>query len=68
MTRFIQRLTMLTEQQISDFQALYRNRFGKEIGCEQAMESGIKLIRLMQLIYHPMTKSELEAITKWKTQ
>ena len=49
---------MLNDAQITKFQMLYKNRFGKEISREEALESGIKLIRLMKLIYQPMTEEE----------
>ena len=46
----------LTEEEITKFQTLYKKHFGKEISREQAYEEGVKLLRLMQLIYKPMTK------------
>jgi hypothetical protein len=49
---------MLSNEQIIKFQTLYKNRFGKEIGREEAYEKGIKLIRLIELIYKPMTEAE----------
>ena len=55
---------MLTDEQIKKFQAIYRKRFGKEISKEAALEQGIKLVRLMQIIHRPMTKEEYEAIQK----
>lgn len=48
----------LTNEQIAEFQELYRKHFSEEISHEQAHEEGIKLVRLMQLIYKPMTKQE----------
>lgn len=44
---------MLSDEQITKFQVLYKNRFGREIGREEALEKGIKLIRLMQLVLTP---------------
>lgn len=41
---------MLTDQQIIKFQDLWKQRFGEEISREQALEHGIKLIRLLQII------------------
>lgn len=49
---------MLSDEQITKFQTLYKNRFGKEISREEAYEQGAKLIRLIELIYKPMTKEE----------
>ena len=49
---------MLSDEQITKFQALYKGRFGKEIGRKEAHEKGVKLLRLMELVYQPMTKNE----------
>ncbi len=53
---------MLSDEQIIKFQALYKNRFGKEISREEAFEQGAKLIRLVELIYKPMTEKEYLAL------
>ena len=53
---------MLSDEQITKFQALYKNRFGKEISREDAFEQGAKLIRLVELIYKPMTEKEYSAL------
>ena len=53
---------MLSDEQITKFQALYKNRFGKGISREDAFEQGAKLIRLVELIYKPMTEKEYSAL------
>lgn len=53
---------MLSDEQIEKFQLLYEHRFGKEISREDAYEQGAKLIRMVELIYQPMTKTELERV------
>lgn len=53
---------MLTDEQITKYQSLYKNRFGKEISREEAYEQGVKLIRLVELIYKPMTKFEYQKL------
>ena len=55
---------MLSETQVQKFQELYRKRFGKEIGREEAYEKGVKLLRMMELVYAPMTEAELELVQK----
>ena len=55
---------MLSNKQITKFQNLYKNRFGKKISREKAYERGVKLIRLVKLIYKPMTKSEHNQLKK----
>jgi hypothetical protein len=41
---------MLTNDQIEKFRALYKKRFGKEIGKEDAQEKAERFMRLMKLI------------------
>ena len=49
---------MITDENITQFQELYFARFGREISREDARNQGTKLVRLMQLIYQPMTEDE----------
>jgi len=49
---------------IKEFQQLYKNHFGKEISRKEAYEKGMKLIRLIQLIYKPMTEIEYKNLQK----
>jgi len=53
---------MLSDEQITKFQTLYKNRFGEEISREEAYEQGAKLIRLVKLVYKPMTEKDLEEL------
>ena len=55
---------MLTEEQIKNFQDIYKKSFGKEISREDAYEKGIKLLNLMSAIYKPMSKEEYQIIKK----
>jgi len=55
---------MLSNEQITKFQTLYKNRFGKEISQEEAYEKGAKLVRLMKLIYRPMTEEEYQELSE----
>ncbi len=59
---------MLSDEQITKFQTLYKNRFGKEISREEAYEQGVKLIRLVELIYKPMTKAEYQKLQERRRQ
>ncbi len=55
---------MLSNEQITKFQALYRSHFGREISQKEAYEKGVKLVRLMQLTYRPMTEHEYQEISE----
>ena len=41
---------MLTEDQIKEFQQIYKNQFNKEISKEEALRQGTKLITLMKIL------------------
>ena len=55
---------MLSDEQIKKFQELYKKNFGKDISQEEAYEQGIKLIRLVKLIYKPTTQGTHERLKK----
>jgi hypothetical protein len=55
---------VLSDEDILKFQALYKNELGIEISREDAYERGIKLLRLMSIVYKPMTEKEYEFIQK----
>jgi hypothetical protein len=54
----------LSEEQINEFQRIYKNYYGKEISRDEAYEQGVKLIRLIELIYKPMTKEQFQRVEK----
>lgn len=53
---------MLTDEQVTKFQDIYKKRFGKEISRADALEKGIKLVRMMEIIYKPITKKEFDEL------
>lgn len=54
----------LSDEDITKFQTLYKSEFGMEINREDAYEKGVKLLRLMSIVYKPMTKEEHALIEK----
>jgi len=42
---------MLTDAQTTEFQRLYQKNFGREISREEAYERGVKLVRLVELMF-----------------
>jgi hypothetical protein len=48
---------MLTDEQIKKFQALYKKRFGREVGEAEAREQGDRLARLVDLLCRPGSRS-----------
>ena len=57
---------MLKDEQIKKFKEIYKNRFGQEISREDVLERGSKLVRLMEIVYQPITKQELLELKKHK--
>jgi urease accessory protein UreF len=55
---------LLLDDDIKKFQELYKARFGMEISREEALRQGTQLLRLMELVYKPMSKEEHEIIHK----
>ena len=39
----------LTDQKLTEFQSLWRKNFGAEITKEQALEKGLRLVRLVEI-------------------
>jgi hypothetical protein len=59
---------VLTDEQIKQFQELYQVHFGEEMGHAEAMEKGVQLVRLMQLVYRRMTPADLERVRTRRKQ
>lgn len=59
---------VLSDTDIIKFQTLYKSHFGIEISKEDAYENGIKLLRLMSLVYKPMTQEEYQSIQKHRQE
>lgn len=43
----------LTDEQISEFQRLYKKHYGVDISRDEATEKGVKLIKLIKWVYTP---------------
>lgn len=59
---------MLSDEQITKFQTMYKNRFGKELSREEAYEKGVKLMRLVEIVYQPMTEAEYKQLQERRKQ
>lgn len=40
----------LADEHIAEFQMLYRKNFGKDIGTDEALDKGTRLLRLMEIV------------------
>jgi len=59
---------LLTDKQVAKFQAIYKARFGKDISRAEAYDMGAKLVRMMQIIYKPMTKADYAELQERRKQ
>lgn len=57
----------LTDADVLDFQTMYKEQFGCELEWQEAQEQAIKLVRLMELAYRPMSFDELLLVQKQDT-
>lgn len=59
---------MLSEEMIIKYQKLVKKRFNRKISREEALENGIKLLRLVELIYRPMSEAEYRELWERRRQ
>jgi hypothetical protein len=59
---------VLSDEDITNFQTLYKSEFGMEISKEDAYEKGIKLLTLMSAVYKPMTEKEYEMVQRHRKE
>jgi len=52
---------VLSDENVKEFQELYKEHFGKEISKEDARENGTKLLRLIALLYRPTDQKESDS-------
>lgn len=48
----------LTDNDISEFQMLYKKHFGVEITKGRALEKGLRLIRLVEVVSHAVANDQ----------
>lgn len=53
---------MLTNEEIKKFQNIWKKCFGKDVTEEEAYKKAPSLLRLVELIYYPMTKEEYDQL------
>ena len=53
-----------TDEQINQFQELYRKRYHKEITKQAALEQALKLVGLVEIFHKPITQKEYETLLR----
>ncbi|MFA5300230.1 MAG: hypothetical protein WC389_18740 [Lutibacter sp.] len=55
---------MISKESLEKFKQIYKKRFGKNLSDQDALEKASKLLRLMEIIYKPMTQKEYDNLQK----
>ena len=53
-----------SKERLEEFKRLYKESFKKELSDSEALEKATKLQRLIEIIYKPMTETELDQLQK----
>lgn len=53
-------MSRLTKSDVTKFQSLYKARFGVDLDYQTAYEKAAKLVRMVELVYQPITKKQLK--------
>jgi len=54
----------IPEEHLNKFKKLYKKQFGIELSDSEALDKATKLIRLVEIVYKPMTEEEFKALQK----
>lgn len=55
---------MISEKALENFKAIYKKRFIKELSNQNALESATKLLRMVEIVYQPMTEKDYKKIQR----
>ncbi len=55
-------VSYVSEEGIKKYQELWKKHFKEEISKEDAYEGLTKLVRLMDIVYRPMTEAQLKQV------
>ena len=55
---------MISEKALEKFKTIYKKEFDIDLSDQDSLESATKLLRLVEIIYKPMTKEEYERVQK----
>lgn len=52
------------KEDIDKFKKIYKKKFGKNLSSQCALEKASKLLRLVEIVYKPMTQKEYDKVQK----
>lgn len=53
---------MISQEALKEYKEIYKKEFGKDISDAEALEQATRLLRLIEIIYKPMTKKEFDKV------
>jgi len=59
---------MISEKSLEKFKKLYKDHFNIELSNEDALEKAIKLRRMVEIVYQPITQEEYEKYLKHREE
>jgi len=51
---------MISNKALKEFKAIYKKKFDIELSDQDALESATKLLKLVEIVYKPMTKKNMK--------
>ena len=55
---------MISKERLEEFKRIYKKKFRKEISNQDALEKATKLLRMVELIYKPITQEDYDKLQK----
>lgn len=58
----------ITSERLTKFKALYKKHFGEDLTEQDALDKAIKLVRIMEIVYKPMTVEQYKQVQERRKQ
>ena len=55
---------MISKEHLDKFKKIYKEQFGIELSEQDALEKATKCLRLVELVYKPITKEDYDKLQK----
>lgn len=53
---------MISEKDLDKFKKIYKEHFDIELSNQEALDKATKVLRLVEIVYKPMTKDDYEKV------
>jgi hypothetical protein len=55
---------MISEKALKEFKKIYKKKFDIDLSDQDALDSATKLLKLVEIVYKPITKEGYERVQK----